>query len=71
MSTIHLDALNVNLSNEKIRLETAQSEIERQMRRVWIAQLEKEVAAERAFLGLSIESAECINDDDLLAELLA
>lgn len=71
MNTSHLNALNVNLSNEKIRLETAQSEIERQMRRVWIVQLEKEVAAERAFLGLPVEVTECLSDDDLLAELLA
>ena len=56
----HLDALNLRLSNERIRLAAATSEGERELRKVWIAQLEKEVAGEIEFLG---------SDDDLLAEL--
>ncbi len=69
----HLNALMVNLSNEKMRLANEQTGMGRQMRAVWVAQLEKEVAAERAFLGLlaEIAEAETISDDDLLAELSA
>lgn len=56
----HLDALNLRLSNERVRLANAKSEGERELRKVWIAQLEKEVAGEIQFIG---------TDDDLLAEL--
>lgn len=56
----HLDALNLNLSNERMRLASAKTDAERQLRAVWVAQLEKEVAAEELFAG---------TDDELLAEL--
>lgn len=56
----HLDALNLRLSNERVRLANAKSEGERELRKVWIAQLEKEVAGEIQFLG---------TEDDLLAAL--
>lgn len=58
----HLDALNLRLSNERIRIANAKSEGEIELRKVWIAQLEKEVAGEEKF-------ADEISDEDLLAEL--
>lgn len=64
----HLDALNLNLSNERIRLGNAKTQQERELRTVWVAQLEKEIAAERGFLGVT--DAPEVSDDDLLNELL-
>ena len=63
----HLDALEAGLSHERARLAQAKGEGERQLRTVWVAQLEKEVATERAFLGLT----ECPEDNMSDAELLA
>lgn len=66
----HLNALQVRLSNERGYLAAAKSEKERQMRKVWIAQVEKEIAAEIQFLGAAAPAAtEEISDDDLLAAL--
>lgn len=59
----HLDALNLRLSNERVRLANAKTDAERALRTVWIAQIEKEIGAERAFVGADI------SDDDLLAAL--
>lgn len=56
----HLDALNLNLSNERMRLAGAKTDAERQLRAVWVAQLEKEVSGEETFTG---------SDEELLAEL--
>ena len=58
----HLDSLQLRLSNERIRLSKATG-AEAQLRAVWVAQLEKEIAGERTFLPP-------VSDDDLLAELL-
>jgi len=67
--TSHLVALHTNLCNSKARLATAKgSEIA--IRTVWVAQLEKEIAGELAFLGLTSGTVE-MSDDDLLAELTA
>lgn len=68
METTHLNYLELGLHNERQRLAAAKSEGERQQRKVWVSQLEREVAAERKFLGLP-EVAEDISDDELLAEL--
>lgn len=57
----HLDALNLRLSNERIRLANAKTGGEIELRKVWIAQLEKEIAGEVQF------TAE-ISDEALLAE---
>lgn len=65
----HLDALNLNLSNERSRLANAKSAQEKELRTVWIAQLEKEIAAEQAFLGVVAVDNGIASDDDLLAEL--
>jgi hypothetical protein len=66
----HLDALELNLSNERARLAAATSPKEIAMRRVWVAQLEKEVAGELAFLGKSAPTLH-MSDDELFRELSA
>lgn len=70
MNTSHLNALKLNLSNEKSRLASS-SQAERELRAVYVSQLEKEIAGELAFLGLPAELSAPISDDELLAELLA
>jgi hypothetical protein len=64
----HLDALRQGLAREKGRLAEAQSEGERALRGVWVAQAEREIAAELAFLGIDDDAP--MTDDELLAELL-
>ena len=69
MDTTHLSYLELGLHNERTRLAAVTSEGERKLRQVWVAQLEREVAAERAFLGLSEHPVTDVSDDDLLADL--
>jgi phosphosulfolactate phosphohydrolase-like enzyme len=57
----HLDALNLRLSNERNRLATAKTVRERDMRKVWVAQIEKEIAFE-------VPEGQ-MTDDELLAAL--
>lgn len=66
----HLSALELHLSNERERLAAATTETERELRRVYVAQCEREVAGERAFLG-SPAAAQSAGMDDaaILAEL--
>ncbi len=64
--TDHLTALSRRLGNEKAALATAKGAQEIELRTVWIAQIEKEIASEYAFLGI-----EPMSDDELLAELMA
>lgn len=60
----HLNALQVALSNERSRLANAKTAAERELRSVWVKQLEKEVAHEE------INFPVCeLSDDELLAEL--
>jgi hypothetical protein len=68
--TTHLDALQVRLSNERNRLAAAKTDGERELRRVYVAQCEKEIAGEKAFLGIVDAPAAAMSDDELLAELL-
>jgi hypothetical protein len=68
---IHLDALNLRLSNERAYLFAAKSKAERELRTVWIAQIEKEIQSERAFLGLPPDVADEMSDDELMAVLMA
>ena len=68
--TSHLDALNLRLSHERGYLAIAKSENERELRGIWIAQIEREIAHEVAFLGKSEVSCD-LTDDELLAELMA
>ena len=63
----HLHALELNLSHERVRLFAAKSPGERALRAVWVQQLEKEIDAEYAFLGIE---PEVLSDEDL-ADLLA
>ena len=64
MDTTHLTALQTRLSHEKARFVKDGSEI----RKIWIAQVEKEVAHEMAHLGMEIVLPE-MTDDELLREL--
>ena len=67
----HLDALQLGLSRERARLAQAKSIQEFTLRTVWVAQYEREIAAEYAFLGID-SNAECdLSDDELFAELSA
>lgn len=63
----HLNALELRLSNERGYLAKAKTEGERELRRVWIAQIEKEIAGERVFVAKQDE----MTDDELLAELMS
>jgi hypothetical protein len=70
--TAHLAALHAGLSHEKARLVAARTLGERGLRAVWVSQCEKQIEAERRFLGLSDDLAgEALTDDELLTALLA
>ncbi len=71
MTTSHLSALQVRLFNERTRLFVARTEGEREMRRVFVAQVEKEIAGEVARLGAEGDALPDMTDDELLAALLA
>jgi len=68
MDITHLTALQTGLAHEVERLNAATSEGEVALRKAWVSQYEREIAAEKAFLGL--EPVECeMTDAELLAEL--
>jgi hypothetical protein len=82
--TSHLSALQARLSNERVRLANATTKQERDMRAVWVAQIEKEIAREQSRTwsdtpdGQSaaryfdaIEAGDDMSDDELLAALEA
>lgn len=60
----HLEALELRLSNERCRYAADKSPI----RKVWIAQIEKEIANEKKFMAKNEVS---MTDDELLAELMS
>jgi hypothetical protein len=62
----HLSALQLRLSNERIRLSQATNKGEIELRTVWVKQLEKEVDGEYKFLNKD----NAMSDDELLKELL-
>lgn len=64
----HLNALELRLSHEREYLRNAKTGIERELRGIWITQIEKEIAAERKSLGLSTELPD-IGNDELAEEL--
>ena len=66
----HLEALNLRLSNERARLATAKTSYERNLRAVWVAQIEREIAGEMAFLA-KVDDLPEMSDDELLAALVA
>lgn len=66
----HLDSLRMRLSHERVRLAGAKTQAEKDLRGVWAAQLEREIAAERQFLGLPPEPPlPDLTDDELAREL--
>lgn len=68
-SITHLDALQLRLSNERIRLANAKNAKEIAIRTIWVERCEKEVADEFRYLGMDSGPGP-INEDDLLADLL-
>lgn len=64
----HLHALELRLHNERGYLARAKTEGERALRRVWIAQIEKEILGEQKFL--SRDQPE-MTDEEILAELMS
>lgn len=62
----HLNALQVALSKERSRLANAKTAAERELRSVWVKQLEKEVAHEETNFPVCE-----LSDDEILAELAA
>ena len=65
----HLSSLELRLSHERARLEAAKTAGERRQRAVWVAQLEREIADEIAFIGRRDTDLPEMTDADLLAEL--
>ena len=65
MDTSHLNALELRLSHERERYARNPSPL----RAVWISQIEREIAAEYKFLGLSAPIYQDISDEELMAEL--
>lgn len=65
----HLNALQLRLSNERNYLAQAKTEGERELRKVWIAQIEKEISREQT--TEFSDPVTKMSDDELLAELEA
>lgn len=66
----HLNALNLRRSHEAQRCASAKTQPECELRFAWVAQIGKEIAQERAFLGLPDEATdEDISDEELLVQL--
>lgn len=65
----HLAALHSRLMRECARHAAARTEREREMRAVWIAQLQREIAAEMDFLGMDASAPPEMSEDELLAAL--
>lgn len=69
--TDHLDSLRHRLARETARLNAATKPREIEMRRVWVKQYEKEIAAEVALLAGRYVVEPDMTDDELLAALEA
>lgn len=72
---MHLHSLELRLSNERMRLSEATSQSEKDLRSVWVKQLEKEIQGEIEFLaskGITLQKATTkdFDADELLKELL-
>ena len=63
MDFTHLDALELALSHERERLRLARHPIEIQYRSIWVRNYEREIAAEREYLGLPATDTEWPIDD--------
>jgi hypothetical protein len=69
INTNHLNALNLRLSHERSYLTKAKNVKEKEIRKVWIAQIEKEIVEEKKLIGIVDVEIDVISDDDLLGEL--
>lgn len=70
MDMSHLAALETRLSHERARLARETNATRRELRKVWIAQIEREISEERSFLGLpETEQLPEMTDEELLAAL--
>jgi hypothetical protein len=67
----HLDALKLGLSHERARLASATNLKEIALRKVWIAQKEREIESEYKFLGIAADDGSDLSIDNLFAELSA
>lgn len=65
----HLDALQQRLRNENDYIANSTNAHEIQLRRVWILQIEKEIAEEYAHLGINPVVVCDLSNDELLKEL--
>lgn len=65
----HLRTLRVRLSKERNRLAESTSPTEANIRSIWVAQCEREVAAELKFLGLPDDDTAGMSADELFREL--
>jgi hypothetical protein len=71
--TTHLAALHHRLGREHSRMIHAKTDKERQLREVYVCQIEKEIDGELKFLGLESKvdaEIQAMDDDQLLKELL-
>lgn len=68
IDTSHLLALETRLFNEKEYLLASKTDFEKEMRSVWVSQMEKEIKDEKMFLGIDNEVLE-ISDEELLKAL--
>lgn len=66
----HIDYLQNQLYAEKARLAMAKNSGEIELRTVWVRQLEREIAAEAALTGDTVDPLDSMSDEDLLKELL-
>lgn len=64
----HLSALQLRLSNERARLAAATRPGEIELRKVWVAQIEKEIEQECAYFMPEARNIE-MSDDELLEQL--
>lgn len=70
--TSHLVALETRLAHERARQALAITPAEKEARAVLVAQIEREIEGERAYLGLAVVAyLPPMSDDELLAELAA
>ncbi len=65
----HLTALRLRLSHEKVRLAKAKTGNEKELRSVWVKQIEKEISDELVFLGIKEEPLPEMTDEEILNEL--
>jgi len=65
----HLNALQANHHRELERLSLARNPQEIDLRTVWVSQLEKEIAAEYAHLGIEPCLDVDMSDEELMREL--